>query len=304
MAAGVETTPAAAATGTAATVTTPAAPTTPHGSVAPGGPTAAPTTDAQASAAQAADGRSPAATGTQPTRPVAADTAPAQPAGPAVTGTPTPVGPAPQAGPASGERDSRSRDGDDPAATPTAGATATDALAAASGAMPTAAPAPTSAVTPTLPPAAAPATPPTHATQLAERLAPLQKGPDGIHQLTIHLNPVDLGPIRITAEVRGGDIHVHFAGATDAARDALRAALPELRKELQGSGFGSSSLDVSHHAPGRGAPDQGGAPGRQAREHQPGARTEPAREERAERYRGSTDERAPRPGHAGLDLHV
>nr|WP_275941331.1 flagellar hook-length control protein FliK [Planosporangium flavigriseum] len=133
-------------------------------------------------------------------------------------------------------------------------------------------------------------------------MAPLRKGPDGVHRLTIHLNPVDLGPISVTAEVRGGDIHVHLAGATDAAREALRAALPELRKELQGSGFGSSSLDVSRDAPGN-----GGAPGRQAREHQPQARTDARREEReerAERYRGSTGERAPRLGRAGLDLHV
>ncbi|MCW2638878.1 MAG: Collagen alpha-2(I) chain, partial [Dactylosporangium sp.] len=182
-------------------------------------------------------------------------------------------------------------------ATPTA--TGPDAYAA------TTAPTPTSTVAPTeTPGAGAPATPATHATQLAERLAPLQKGPDGVHRLTIHLNPVDLGPISVTAEVRTGDIHVHLAGATDAAREALRAALPELRKELQGSGFGSSSLDVSHDAPGRGTPDQGGAPGRQAREHQPGPRTDPGREERTERHRDSTGERAPRPGRPGLDLHV
>jgi flagellar hook-length control protein FliK len=149
------------------------------------------------------------------------------------------------------------------------------------------------------PAAAAPATPATHAAQLAERLVPLQKGPDGVHRLTIHLNPVDLGPISVTAEVRGGDVHVHLAGATDAARDALRAALPELRKELQGSGFGSTSLDVSRDAPGHGR-----APGRQARDHQPGARTEPGRDERTERYRGATGESAPRHGGAGLDLHV
>jgi flagellar hook-length control protein FliK len=150
----------------------------------------------------------------------------------------------------------------------------------------------------------APATSATHATQLAERLVPLQKGPDGVHRLTIHLNPVDLGPISVTAEVRGGDIHVHLAGATDAAREALRAALPELRRELQASGSGSSSLDVSHDAPGRGTPDQSGAPGRQTREHQPGSRTDPGREERAEQHRASTRESAPRPGRTGLDLHV
>nr|WP_240948376.1 flagellar hook-length control protein FliK [Planosporangium mesophilum] len=165
--------------------------------------------------------------------------------------------------------------------------------------MPTAAPAPTSAVTPTLPPAAAPATPPTHATQLAERLAPLQKGPDGVHRLTIHLNPGDLGPIRVTAEVRGGDIHVHFAGATDAARDALRAALPELRKELQASGFGSSSLDVSRDTPGH-----GGTPGRHTRDDQPGTRTGPGGDERTERHSRPVADNAPRHRGAGLDLHV
>jgi flagellar hook-length control protein FliK len=101
-------------------------------------------------------------------------------------------------------------------------------------------------------PAPAASTAPPPAAQLATHLAPLYKGPDGIHRLTIHLNPVDLGPISVTAEVRGGDIAVQLAGATDAGREALRGALPDLRKHLEDAGFGSCALDLQRDAPNPG----------------------------------------------------
>ena len=85
---------------------------------------------------------------------------------------------------------------------------------------------------------------PTPAEQVAMRLVPLRRGPDGIHRLTIHLNPEDLGPISVVAEVRGGAIAVQLHSATEAGRAALQASLPDLRQSLIEGGFGSCALDL------------------------------------------------------------
>jgi flagellar hook-length control protein FliK len=97
---------------------------------------------------------------------------------------------------------------------------------------------------------AAPSTPaalPSPAAQLAMRLVPLRTAPDGVHRLTVHLNPGDLGPISVTAEVRAGAITVHLAGATGAGREALDAALPDLRRHLTEGGYGSCALEIRPH---------------------------------------------------------
>ncbi|WP_030177113.1 flagellar hook-length control protein FliK [Spirillospora albida] len=117
---------------------------------------------------------------------------------------------------------------------------------------PAAAPAPATPVTevhaPDAPaPASRPAPPP--ATQVAMQILPLREGPDGVHRLTVHLNPVDLGPVSVVAEVRDGTVHLQLSGMEDGAHDALRAALPELRKELEDGGFSSCTLDLTREAP-------------------------------------------------------
>jgi flagellar hook-length control protein FliK len=159
-------------------------------------------------------------------------------------------------------------------------------------ATPTVAPtAPTDAATPTAP--AAPASP---ADQLAMRLVPLRKGPDGIHRLTVHLNPVDLGPVSVLAEIRGTDIHLQLAGATEAGRQALQAALPLLRKELQDAGFGSCAMDVQQDTP------QG-----QRQEQQPTSRYgQPDRRGDSESGQAKREPlyQQPKSTRTGLDLHV
>jgi flagellar hook-length control protein FliK len=82
------------------------------------------------------------------------------------------------------------------------------------------------------------------------QIQPLRGGPDGVHQLTVQLNPVELGPVSIVAELRDGDIHLRLAGATEAAREALRAALPDLRRELADAGLNAGTLDVWQQAAG------------------------------------------------------
>jgi flagellar hook-length control protein FliK len=108
-------------------------------------------------------------------------------------------------------------------------------------------------------PAAAPASP---AAQLAVRILPLRHEPDGTHRLTVHLHPVDLGPVSLVAEVRDGAIRMQLTGATEMAHHALREALPELRQELAQAGFRDCSLDLRQQAPGSGPGQQWTAPGR------------------------------------------
>ncbi len=100
----------------------------------------------------------------------------------------------------------------------------------------------TAAVAPAAPAAALPAAP--MGSQLAGRILPLRDAGDGVHRLTAHVHPADLGPVQIVAELRAGAIHLHLSGASDAAREALRAALPDLRRELEEAGLSPGGLDV------------------------------------------------------------
>jgi flagellar hook-length control protein FliK len=88
-------------------------------------------------------------------------------------------------------------------------------------------------------------------------LAPLRLDADGIHRLTVHLHPADLGPVSLVAEIRDGTISLQLAGATDAGREALRSALPDLRRELTEAGFSDCDVDLRQDG------GQGGRPLRQ-----------------------------------------
>ena len=76
------------------------------------------------------------------------------------------------------------------------------------------------------------------------RIAPLRLDADGVHRLTVNLHPADLGPVQVVAEIRNGDINVQLTGSTDAGTEAIRNALDDLRRELEDSGFGNTTLDL------------------------------------------------------------
>ncbi|WP_020608212.1 flagellar hook-length control protein FliK [Actinokineospora enzanensis] len=88
-----------------------------------------------------------------------------------------------------------------------------------------------------------------NAHRLATELTPL-RGHNGDHTITVHLHPVDLGPVVVTARISGGDIRLDLGSATAAGREAIRAALPELRAELESAGYSSCVLSdgASAHA--------------------------------------------------------
>jgi len=181
-----------------------------------------------------------------------------------------PVTPAPgDARPAAGDTGAEAGTGRQPDGTAVTAAVAARVDGPASSA-PASQPAPQA---PALPPAA----------QIALKLAPLRVSPDGTHQLTIHLNPDELGPISVVATVRGDELSIRLTGTTVGA-DAVKAALPQLEQQLRDGGFNTVAVDV-REAPRVAATDRpawAGGPGASATDNAtfgtgtttPGAKTE------------------------------
>lgn len=113
---------------------------------------------------------------------------------------------------------------------------------------PAVAPAPTvQLVSPAASPAVSPAAQPTPAPLAAQVAAPLftlAAAGRGEHVLTISVTPDSLGPVTVRAHVTGEGVRVELFAPTDLGRDALRAILPELRRDLAGAGLGGT-LDLS-----------------------------------------------------------
>lgn len=101
----------------------------------------------------------------------------------------------------------------------------------------TAAAAPAASV-PLLPPTPAEAAAPTAtqrsiAAQVAPAIVHIAQRPAGTHQITLTLSPDAIGPVTVRARIGpGGDVRVDLSGATEAGRDALRAMVADLRRDL------------------------------------------------------------------------
>lgn len=215
-----------------------------------GGPTtgSAPAAVATVPGAPVADPAARAATSDVPTdaaRPDAASAAPAGAGGPA--GAPGSVGSA--------------------ATSSGAPAPVADATGAASSAAAPAPAAPTTRPADVVPTQrTAPAEVPVLATQLGTRLVSLRTAPLGEHVMVLRVEPDSIGPVRVVAHIAKDGVRVELLGVTDGARDALRAALPDLRRDLVAAGLpsdlalGARTQDGA--AQGRhGAPGQPGHPG-------------------------------------------
>jgi hypothetical protein len=85
---------------------------------------------------------------------------------------------------------------------------------------------------------------------------------NGVHRLTMLLQPEALGEVRVTMTVRDGAVQVHLTGGEDAAR-ALAEGAPELRRVLELAGAGDARVvvrDLAGHQPGGpGLPAAGGS---------------------------------------------
>ncbi|KGJ79492.1 hypothetical protein GY21_04815 [Cryobacterium roopkundense] len=104
---------------------------------------------------------------------------------------------------------------------------------------------PTAPVAPAAPTASAvPAAPVPLTAQVAKPLFTLSGVKPGEHVLTINVTPENLGPLTVRAHVTGDNIRVELFAPTDLAREALRAILPDLRRDLAGGGL-NAQLDLS-----------------------------------------------------------
>ncbi|WP_146066095.1 flagellar hook-length control protein FliK [Cryobacterium sp. Y82] len=120
----------------------------------------------------------------------------------------------------------------------------TEAVTPSSPAAPTSVPLAVSTPTATVVAAPASATALPLAAQIMKPLFSLATAAPGEHVLTISVSPDNLGPVTVRAHVTGEGIRVELFAPTDLAREALRVILPDLRRDLAGSGL-SAQLDLS-----------------------------------------------------------
>ncbi|WP_345733427.1 flagellar hook-length control protein FliK, partial [Cryptosporangium minutisporangium] len=151
---------------------------------------------------------------------------------------------------------------------------------------------------------------PTPAAQVADQIVPLRTQGDGVHRIAMELTPDDLGTIGVVAEIRNGQVHLHFSGANELTRETLRAALPELRQQLEDAGFSGAAFDFGDGSPagqndrrGFGGAEQGfgNQAGRGGQGQNTGAEnTRPT----GQRPAGYVEPTTPTPGRHALDLQV
>lgn len=116
-------------------------------------------------------------------------------------------------------------------------------------------------------PVAAGATPPGFAAQLARPMISLAAGPPGEHVVTVRVTPENLGPVTVRAHIGSDGVRIELFAPTDVGRAAVHAVLPDLRRDLAGTGL-EASLDLSD----RGAPPHDPATPEDAGHRGPGGR--------------------------------
>ena len=112
-------------------------------------------------------------------------------------------------------------------------------------------------------PAAAASVP--FATQLARPIFSLAAAGAGEHVMTVSVTPDNLGPVTVRAHVGAEGVRVELFAPNDLGRDAIRAIIPELRRDLAGAGLGGNlslspqnqpSADGSAHGSNAGQPGE------------------------------------------------
>jgi flagellar hook-length control protein FliK len=108
----------------------------------------------------------------------------------------------------------------------------------------------------------APAAPPS--SQIVQQLGPLLEGPDGSYAMSLQLYPEELGAVQVEVALRLGEISLTLRAGDEAARETLRAALPDLRSALEAAGLTADALSVDNGRPDQqpkdGDPDRSGSP--------------------------------------------
>ncbi|MFC3298270.1 flagellar hook-length control protein FliK [Arthrobacter agilis] len=97
----------------------------------------------------------------------------------------------------------------------------------------------------------------------------------GTSTITVTVAPDHLGPITIRASMSADGTRLEFFSTTDGGREALKLALPDLRREASSAGL-SASLDLGTGTPGErdaaAQPGSGRQPRPEALDEPPGPR--------------------------------
>lgn len=80
------------------------------------------------------------------------------------------------------------------------------------------------------------------AEQLAVEVRRVDLGTDGSSEVTVQLDPVELGQVDLRVRVADGVVHVHVEAARDDTAHLLRQALADLRAALEDAGLVTGSL--------------------------------------------------------------
>jgi flagellar hook-length control protein FliK len=107
-------------------------------------------------------------------------------------------------------------------------------------------------------------------TQVAQHVAVLRSGPDGVHTMTVVLTPENLGTVEVQVTLSQGSVDLTLRGATEAGRAALLDALPELRRDLQAAGLTCSNASVDRDPGSPWSSAQQQAPGDRPGQHDRG----------------------------------
>ncbi|MFC7788667.1 flagellar hook-length control protein FliK [Microbacterium sp. MAHUQ-60] len=103
--------------------------------------------------------------------------------------------------------------------------------------------------------------------QVTAPVLALARSAEGQHSITLTVAPENLGPVTVRAHIIGGSIRLELHAPAEAGRDALRAILTDLRRDLAVAAPGASvhvstgegpsaSSSQSHGRPdGHGRPD-------------------------------------------------
>lgn len=86
--------------------------------------------------------------------------------------------------------------------------------------------------------------------QVAEAVGRLRQV-EGAHEVTLDLNPAELGPVKVSLTVEGSNVSVHLSAQQGSTDDLLRRHLPDLRASLADAGLTAISVDVGGSAPQR-----------------------------------------------------
>ncbi|GAB3543453.1 hypothetical protein GCM10027403_37660 [Arthrobacter tecti] len=90
---------------------------------------------------------------------------------------------------------------------------------------------------------AAPSSYPSLAGQILKPAFSLAQAAPGEYAITVQVAPENLGPVTVKAFVTHDGMRVELFAPNDAGREALKAVLPELRREFGGAA--SATVDVS-----------------------------------------------------------